>query len=99
MDNRYTNIPTKVSDSGKRVVRSVLYPPIPRHLSDIYVRTTVGDRLDLLAKKYYNNVGYYWIIAQANDIGKGSLNIEIGIQLRIPKNISGILQDYANLNK
>lgn len=97
--NRYESIPQKTGDNGKRVVRSIIYPPIPRNLEDTYVITTIGDRLDLLAYKYYGSVSYWWIIAQANEIGKGDLNIPVGLQLRIPKNITTILQEYQTLNK
>jgi len=99
MINRYADIANKVDERGKRVVKPLLYPPIPRSVNDIYILTTPGDRLDLLAIKYYGDVGYYWMIAQANGIGKGSLNIPIGVQLRIPKDTAKILQDYSDLNK
>lgn len=98
MDSRYANIPTKINDSGKRVTGLTIYPPIPRDLSDIYVITTPGDRLDLLANTFYGSVGRWWIIAEANGIGKGSLSIPSGLQLRIPTNINKILQDFNNLN-
>jgi len=98
MNNRYTNIKTQKSTSGKRVTRSVLYPPIPRHAQDIYIITTVGDRMDMLAKTYYGQVNLWWIIAEANAIGKGTLDIPIGTQLRIPKDLYNIQQDFENLN-
>ena len=99
MVSRYIEINGKLDERGKRVMKPLLYPPIPRSVNDIYILTTPGDRLDLLAKKYYGDVGYYWMIAQANGIGKGSLTIPIGVQLRIPKEISTIFQDYRDLNK
>ena len=98
MANRYVDIQIKNNESGKRVTRSVLYPPIPRQVDDIYVLTTPGDRIDLLAYKYYSNVSYWWIIAEANAIGKGSMTIPVGLQLRIPINLTNILQDYRELN-
>lgn len=98
MANRYVDIQIKNNESGKRVTRSVLYPPIPRQVDDIYVITTPGDRIDLLAYKYYSNVSYWWIIAEANAIGKGSMTIPVGLQLRIPINLTNILQDYRELN-
>jgi phage tail protein X len=97
--NRYDNIPVKIGDNGKRVSRSVIYPPIPRDVNDIYVITTIGDRLDLLAKKYYGSVGHWWVIAQANEIGKGSLTLPVGIQLRIPANVSTIIRKFEELNQ
>ena len=98
MANRYVDIQIKNNESGKRVTRSVLYPPIPRQVDDIYILTTPGDRIDLLAYKYYSNVSYWWIIAEANAIGKGSMTIPVGLQLRIPINLTNILQDYRELN-
>ena len=99
MVNRYQDIPLKTGDNNKRVTRSILYPPIPRDLSDIYLLTTPGDRLDLLSKKYYGDVGYWWIIAEANGIGKGNLVLPVGIQLRVPTRISDIISEYKELNK
>lgn len=98
MIKRYDQIPLKTGDNGKRVVRSVIYPPIPRDLSDIYLLTTPGDRLDLIAQKYYGDVGYWWIIAEANGIGKGDLTIPPGTQVRVPTRITDILREYKNLN-
>lgn len=98
MASRYVDIQLKNNESGKRVTRSVLYPPIPRQVDDIYVLTTPGDRIDLLAYKYYSNISYWWIIAEANAIGKGSMTIPVGLQLRIPINLTNILQDYRELN-
>lgn len=99
MISRYENIPTTTNETNKRVTRFVLYPPIPRDVSDIYLMTTPGDRLDLLAKKYYGDVGYWWIIAEANAIGKGNMAIPVGMQLRVPTQISQIIRDYENLNR
>ena len=98
MINRYESISTTTSETGKRVMRFVLYPPIPRDVTDIYLMTTPGDRLDLLAKKYYGDVGYWWLIAEANGIGRGSMVIPVGMQLRVPTRISQIIRDYELLN-
>ena len=67
---------------------------------DIYVVTTIGDRIDLLAWKYYANAELWWIIAAANpELRKDSLYLEPGIQLRIPQDLSTILNDFDNLNQ
>ena len=49
--------------------------------------------------KYYKNPDLWGVIAQANHIGKGTLVIEPGIQIRIPTDLSGILNDLEDLNK
>lgn len=95
---RYQNIPTKKSDSGKRVTRSVIYPPIPKTNDDIYVITTPGDRVDILAYKYYGSVSLAWIILEANSLSKDSYVMAPGTQVRIPANVNKILTDYTNLN-
>lgn len=98
MSSRYDTIQSKVTENNKRVQLTTLYPPIPRTEQDIYVITTTGDRLDALAYKYYGSVQYYWVIAQANNIGQGSIAIPAGQQLRIPGNLDRILSDLAQLN-
>lgn len=99
---RYENIPEQKSDSNKRVRRSTLMPTINPSLDDIYIITTLGDRLDLLAYRYYGNVSYWWIIAHANPeskVGKGTMMVPLGIQLRIPQNPLTIIQELKELNK
>lgn len=98
MPNRYEDILAKINQNNKRVLKPSLYPPIARSNKDIYIITTPGDRLDLLASKYYGDVSYWWIIAQANNLGKGTLSVPPAIQLRIPKDLSQISADYKKLN-
>jgi nucleoid-associated protein YgaU len=96
---RYEEIPNKIDENGRRVVRTTLYPPIPRKESDVYVRTTPGDRVDLLAHQYYGDVSKWWLIAEANAVGKGTFAILPGTLLRIPKQYDDVLQEYERLNK
>lgn len=99
MSSRYENIPNKTNEFGKQVKRSIIYPTIPRSLGDIYVQTNVSDRLDLIAYRYYGNPSYYWILAEANGLGKGSMSIPVGTQLRIPQNFVDVIREYELLNK
>jgi len=85
-------------DSRPRVYRSIIYPPIPRSEQDIYILSRVGDRLDLLAANYYDDISLWWIIASANAIGKGTLVVEPGLQIRIPMMVDEIIQSYKDLN-
>lgn len=86
-------------DRKFRKYNTTLYPKIGSDNNDIYVFSTIGDRLDLLADRYYGDVNLWWIIAQANHIGKGTLNIVPGTQLRIPQNLSKIFSDLETINK
>ena len=60
------------------------YPNFTRMEGDYYIISRRGDRCDLLAQQFYGDVRHWWIIANANNIGKGSFNIEPGQQIRIP---------------
>lgn len=99
---RYSDIKIKTGHVGHRsrqVITSVIYPPIPTDASDIYLLTTAGDRMDVLSKKYYGSVGYWWVIAEANAVGKGSMVLHQDVYLRIPTNLTKIINDYNKLNK
>ena len=67
MKSRLNNIKIKTDKKTKKVMfSSIVYPAIPTSINDIYIITTAGDRLDMLAHKYYANVKLWWIIANAN---------------------------------
>ena len=55
-----------VGTIGDQYYRTNYYPEIPPLETDIYVETEFGDRLDLLANRFYGDVTLYWIIATAN---------------------------------
>jgi hypothetical protein len=79
---------------------SRFYPNIPLSESDIYIITTVGDRLDLLAYNYYKDSTLWWVISMANNnITKGSLFPVPGTQLRIPLNLNNVLTLFNKFNK
>ena len=66
MRNVKRNIKIKRNKEGKRYYKPVKYPDIPPTSNDLYIITTVGDRLDLLANQFYNDVNLWWIISSAN---------------------------------
>jgi nucleoid-associated protein YgaU len=65
----------------------------------MYIISEAGDRLDLLAHKYYGDQTLWWVIATANNINDATFYVEEGIQLRIPSDINGILNDLQKINK
>ena len=85
-------------DTKNRVKFSTIYPKVNVTDNDIYIYTKQGDRLDLLAKKYYNDVNMWWVIAQANHLGKGSMNIKPATKLRIPQGLDQVFGDLETLN-
>lgn len=96
--NRYSN--TKIQDrfDGRRVYKSTIYPSIPQSNSDLLIVSNEGDFLDTLAYKYYGDPTLYWIIANANNIGKGRFSVQSGLTLRIPTNINEIVNKFNRLN-
>ena len=98
MSNRYSNIAIVQNSLGKRYYINNIYPDIPVSETDIYVITTIGDRLDLLANDYYRDPTLYWVIASANNLPGDSLIPPLGQQLRIPSDINDILIEYRRIN-
>jgi hypothetical protein len=98
--NRYDNSTILKTEDKKPYFKGKFYPNVPLSSSDVYVITTVGDRLDSLAYSYYRDSTLWWVIAMANNnITKGLLNPIPGTQLRIPVNISDVITQYNNFNK
>ena len=87
--------------TNNRVLSSTLFPKIDEQEDDIFVNTNIGDRLDLLAHHFYDDVTLWWVIAQANKgiLKKGSMNVSPGLRLRIPQNINKIFNDLRRLNE
>lgn len=85
MSKRYQNSRIRKDKDGKRYVETTINPKIEKEVGDLYIISKRGDRLDHYAKKYYNNVTDWVVIAQANNLGKGTLIVPEGIQIRIPK--------------
>jgi len=81
-----------------------LNPPsgfnIPVSEFDVYVITTVGDRLDLLAYQFYRDSTLWWVISMANNnVTKGLIHPEPGTQLRIPTDLNAVLALFNNFNQ
>lgn len=99
MANRYIYTDTKEGKDKKRFMQTTIYPKVLSDDNDLYIITEQGDRLDILANTYYKNPSMWWVIAIANNINDANFYIEPGTQLRIPANISKILNDLQKLNK
>ena len=88
---------TKKLKDGTTVHKTILYPEIPISQGDIYVFTVQGDRLDLLANRYYGDASKWWIIAHANKI-KGTFAVPLNVQIRIPMDLASIDNNLTKLN-
>jgi hypothetical protein len=96
---RYNNPEIKFTTSGKRYYKRKTYPSIPFSDTDVYVITTIGDRLDSLAYNYYKDAELWWIISIANNNStNGSMFPQPGTQLRIPTNLSYVMNLFEEEN-
>tara|TARA_R100001015_G_C4601816_1_gene156768 strand:+ start:234 stop:533 length:300 start_codon:yes stop_codon:yes gene_type:complete len=95
---RYDNIEIIKKEGERKFTETVVYPVINPSINDIYIITKQGDRLDNLAWEYYRDPSLWWIIARANNIGKGTLFPEVGVQLRIPDDVESLQNEYNELN-
>ncbi len=97
--DRYENS-TILTKNYRPYYKGKFYPNIPLSESDVYVITTVGDRLDSLAYSYYNDPTLWWVISMANNNAtRGAMYPVPGTQLRIPTNINDVLQQFEQFNQ
>lgn len=97
--NKYQN--TKVvrqGVTGSLYYSNNIYPDVPYQSTDYYVITTIEDRLDLLAYSFYQDSSLWWVIASANALPGDSIYPPIGVQLRIPADVTTIVSNYKNVN-
>jgi hypothetical protein len=97
---RYEKIETLKDKNGKKFISTVLIPILEPTEQDIYITGQVGDRLDNLAFNYYKDSTFWWVIARANNLGKGDFVVPVGMQIRIPNpsSIFEIQEMYETLN-
>ena len=98
--NRIRNQQIKKSINQKRYYKYLKYPEIPISIEDVYIITKTGDRTDLMAFNYYGNSDLWWVLVKANPnkLKRDSFFIPVGIQIRIPSNIEGIIDEFENEN-
>ena len=97
--NRYRRADKKRTILGREHYGSIMYPEIKIRNNDIYIYAKSEDRLDNLAYKYYGDVSLWWVIAQANHVGKGGFRLNPGMQIRIPMAIEAIMEEFRKINK
>ena len=100
MPDRYSKIRTIKNENGRVYRSNAVYPEIPADERDIYIITTIGDRLDSIAQQYYGDSTLWWIILAANNsINRASIVPEPGIQIRIPYSKQEVIDSFNNLNR
>jgi hypothetical protein len=85
-----------IRDEQRTRLDTTLVPFISLDPSDVYIVTTSPERIDLLADRFYGDSTKWWIIASANNLGKGTFHIPGNTRIRIPNNIQ-LIQDQIEL--
>ena len=96
---RYDDIPLRMNRKGQRTLVSTVYPKISLSDQDKFTFPIDGERLDNVAFRYYGDASLWWVIAEANNLGKGRTILNPNFQIRIPGNITKILADYNDINE
>ena len=99
MSNRLQNLKIKIKQN-KRYYNRIKYPEIPLNINDLYIITSIGDRLDLLANRFYGDTELWWVIATANmnKVRRDNFALKPNIEIRIPANLRSVLSDFEQLN-
>ena len=85
MPSRYEKYSRRVDN----IYQFTLYPSVEVNDIDFHkVTTQYGQRLDLLAAKYFDNSKLWWVIAMINDIQGDSIVVPTGTQLYIPRQVT-----------
>ena len=98
MPSRYSNTKIKMRRDGKQVLKPTIYPKIPIKDSDVFIYPKFGDRLDNLAYKYYKDTTLWWIIAKANGLDEAHIGLALDEQIRIPIDITPIINELKRLS-
>lgn len=84
--SRYNSIDLVKTNTDKTRQATTIMPSFNGSVDDILIRTTTPERLDKLAYEFYGDVADWWIIAVANNLGKGTIVVPSNTSLRIPSN-------------
>tara|TARA_R110002051_G_scaffold250946_1_gene310322 strand:- start:3994 stop:4314 length:321 start_codon:yes stop_codon:yes gene_type:complete len=98
---QFNTLNNNIRNKGLLYQNTSQYPLIPLRESDIYAISEWGDRFESLAYQFYGDVTLWWVISIANPniVDFSSIFLPIGSQIRIPQDISPIIDSYNELNR
>ena len=88
---RYRRSIVKLDKDGVRYYKPSIIPNIPLKDGDQFIKPLVGDRLDILAERYYGDSTLWWVIAKANEISDGQIGVDPEKMIRIQTDIDSII--------
>ena len=84
--SRYYKHKIEKTNMGKNIFELKPSPKFNDSDNDIVIITTAEDRLDLLAKRFYDDENLWYVIAYNNNLTEIDLKLKEGTQLKIPSN-------------
>tara|TARA_Y100000310_G_C20063039_1_gene525870 strand:- start:194 stop:508 length:315 start_codon:yes stop_codon:yes gene_type:complete len=65
---------------------TTIYRTVPEDNTDLFIIAQEGDKLDVLAHRFYGDTHLWWFIAHVNNLSY--MNVPAGTRLRIPASIN-----------
>ncbi len=96
--SRYQHTTVKNNIKGKSVYKPTIYPKIPLEDDDTFIYPKAMERCEHIAYRFYKDPGYWWIIAQANNIHDGSIYLNPDKQIRVPSTPGRIIAELEKIN-
>ena len=84
--SRYYKHKIEKTKTGKNIYELKPAPKFDDSDNDIVIITTAEDRLDLLAKRFYDDETLWYVIVYNNNLTEIDLKLKEGTQLKIPSN-------------
>tara|TARA_B100001094_G_scaffold212487_1_gene206436 strand:- start:5473 stop:5751 length:279 start_codon:yes stop_codon:yes gene_type:complete len=88
---RYKSNIIRKDKDGTRYYRPNIARGIPLKDTDKFIFPFDGDRLDIIAYRFYGDAKLWWIIANANKISNGQIGLDPNKKIRVPIEIQDIL--------
>jgi len=73
-----------LTDEGVEFWDTLVLPDVRTRPDDIQYVVSNGDRVDLIANRFYQDPGLWWVVAWANNLEIIPTDLKEGDQLRIP---------------
>ena len=96
--SRYNKNKIIKDENGVRKLDTILHVAPGSSENDIYIQIYNAERLDLLAKRFYDDQTKWWIISRANNLNPRSLYTLENVILRIPVDVDTYLDTIERYN-
>ena len=81
--------------NGIRYYKPTIVQNIPLQDTDRFIFPFDGDRLDIIAQRYYGDSNLWWVIAKSNvDLFDGGIFLKPGEEYRIPTDLTESGQEF-----